>query len=93
MRIWPISTHVNKPENDDPSILQPCCLKANENTSGFRLRAFHRCESLPAWAHKVCWRQMLIKASALRRAGAVIWSFRCSVRSWSNPRRSTKSKE
>ena len=23
MRIWPISTRVNKPENDDPAILQP----------------------------------------------------------------------
>jgi hypothetical protein len=23
MRMWPISTGVNKPENDDPSILEP----------------------------------------------------------------------
>jgi putative SOS response-associated peptidase YedK len=23
MRVWPISTRVNKPENDDPSILEP----------------------------------------------------------------------
>jgi putative SOS response-associated peptidase YedK len=23
MRRWPISTRVNKPENDDPSILEP----------------------------------------------------------------------
>ena len=23
MRMWPISTHVNKPENDDPSIVEP----------------------------------------------------------------------
>jgi putative SOS response-associated peptidase YedK len=23
LRIWPISTRVNKPENDDPSILEP----------------------------------------------------------------------
>jgi putative SOS response-associated peptidase YedK len=23
MRVWPISTRVNKPENDDPSILDP----------------------------------------------------------------------
>ena len=23
MRIWPVSTRVNKPENDDPSILDP----------------------------------------------------------------------
>jgi putative SOS response-associated peptidase YedK len=29
MRIWPISTRVNKPENDDPSILQPAELVAN----------------------------------------------------------------
>ena len=28
MRIWPISTRVNKPENDDPSILQPIELAA-----------------------------------------------------------------
>ena len=28
MRIWPISTRVNKPENDDPSILQPIELSA-----------------------------------------------------------------
>jgi putative SOS response-associated peptidase YedK len=23
MRMWPISTRVNKPENDDPSVVQP----------------------------------------------------------------------
>jgi hypothetical protein len=23
MRMWPISTRVNKPENDDPAILEP----------------------------------------------------------------------
>jgi hypothetical protein len=23
MRVWPISTRVNKPENDDPSIREP----------------------------------------------------------------------
>jgi len=23
MRMWPISTRVNKPENDEPSILEP----------------------------------------------------------------------
>ena len=23
MRMWPISTRVNKPENDDPSVLEP----------------------------------------------------------------------
>jgi putative SOS response-associated peptidase YedK len=23
MRIWPISTRVNKPDNDDPSLLDP----------------------------------------------------------------------
>jgi putative SOS response-associated peptidase YedK len=23
MRIWPISTRVNKPENDEPSLLEP----------------------------------------------------------------------
>jgi hypothetical protein len=23
MRMWPISTRVNKPENDDPSIAEP----------------------------------------------------------------------
>jgi putative SOS response-associated peptidase YedK len=28
MRIWPISTRVNKPENDDPSILRPIELSA-----------------------------------------------------------------
>jgi putative SOS response-associated peptidase YedK len=29
MRMWPISTRVNKPENDDPSILQPVELAAS----------------------------------------------------------------
>jgi putative SOS response-associated peptidase YedK len=29
MRIWPISTRVNKPENDDASILQPVELVAS----------------------------------------------------------------
>jgi putative SOS response-associated peptidase YedK len=28
MRIWPISTRVDKPENDDPSILEPIELAA-----------------------------------------------------------------
>jgi putative SOS response-associated peptidase YedK len=28
MRIWPISTRVNKPENDDPSIVEPIKLCA-----------------------------------------------------------------
>jgi hypothetical protein len=28
MRMWPISTRVNKPENDDPSILKPIELSA-----------------------------------------------------------------
>jgi putative SOS response-associated peptidase YedK len=28
MRIWPISTRVNKPENDDPSIVEPIELSA-----------------------------------------------------------------
>jgi putative SOS response-associated peptidase YedK len=26
MRIWPISTGINKPENDDPSIVEPIAL-------------------------------------------------------------------
>jgi hypothetical protein len=26
MRMWPISTRVNKPENDDPSIVEPIVL-------------------------------------------------------------------
>jgi putative SOS response-associated peptidase YedK len=29
MRMWPISTRVNKPENDDPSILDPIELKTD----------------------------------------------------------------
>jgi putative SOS response-associated peptidase YedK len=29
MRIWPISTRVNKPENDDPSIIEPIELAAD----------------------------------------------------------------
>ena len=29
MRMWPISTRVNKPENDDPSILEPIQLAAS----------------------------------------------------------------
>jgi putative SOS response-associated peptidase YedK len=28
MRMWPISTRVNKPENDDPSIVEPIKLSA-----------------------------------------------------------------
>jgi putative SOS response-associated peptidase YedK len=28
MRVWPISTRVNKPENDDPSIVEPIELSA-----------------------------------------------------------------
>jgi putative SOS response-associated peptidase YedK len=29
MRMWPISTRVNKPENDDPSILEPVAFVAS----------------------------------------------------------------
>jgi putative SOS response-associated peptidase YedK len=29
MRMWPISTRVNKPENDDPSVLEPVELATN----------------------------------------------------------------
>ena len=29
MRMWPISTRVNKPENDDPSIVEPIKLSAD----------------------------------------------------------------
>ncbi len=29
MRMWPISTRVNKPENDDPSIVEPVRLSAS----------------------------------------------------------------
>ena len=29
MRMWPISTKVNKPENDDPSIIEPVKLAAD----------------------------------------------------------------
>jgi putative SOS response-associated peptidase YedK len=29
MRMWPISTRVNKPENDDPKILEPIKLAAS----------------------------------------------------------------
>ncbi len=29
MRIWPISTRVNKPENDDPSIVEPIALSSS----------------------------------------------------------------
>jgi putative SOS response-associated peptidase YedK len=29
MRLWPISTRVNKPENDDPSIIEPIELAGN----------------------------------------------------------------
>jgi hypothetical protein len=28
IRLWPISTRVNKPENDDPSIIEPIVLTA-----------------------------------------------------------------
>jgi putative SOS response-associated peptidase YedK len=29
MRMWPISTRVNKPENDDPSVVEPIELATN----------------------------------------------------------------
>jgi putative SOS response-associated peptidase YedK len=29
MRMWPISTRVNKPENDDPSIIEPIALASS----------------------------------------------------------------
>ncbi len=28
MKMWPISTRVNSPDNDDPSILEPAAEKA-----------------------------------------------------------------
>jgi putative SOS response-associated peptidase YedK len=30
MRMWPISTRVNKPENDDPSIVEPVELATSD---------------------------------------------------------------
>jgi len=33
MRMWPISTRVNKPENDDPSIIEPIELASNAAAS------------------------------------------------------------
>jgi putative SOS response-associated peptidase YedK len=38
MRMWPISTRVNKPENDDPSILEPVELR----NDAARRRGFKR---------------------------------------------------
>jgi putative SOS response-associated peptidase YedK len=29
MRMWPISTRVNKPENDDPSLLEPIAFSSS----------------------------------------------------------------
>jgi putative SOS response-associated peptidase YedK len=29
MRMWPISTRVNKPENDDPSMVEPIQVSTN----------------------------------------------------------------
>jgi putative SOS response-associated peptidase YedK len=38
MRMWPISTRVNKPENDDPSIIEPIELASDAGTALRRLR-------------------------------------------------------
>jgi hypothetical protein len=35
MRMWPISTHVTKPQNDDPSIIEPIALPV-QRRSGSR---------------------------------------------------------
>jgi hypothetical protein len=42
MRMWPISTRVNKPENDDPSIIEPielasdaACFYSDQTSSHF----------------------------------------------------------
>ena len=34
MRMWPISTRVNKPENDDPSIVEPIELATDAAQGG-----------------------------------------------------------
>ena len=36
MRMWPISTQVNKPENDDPSIVEPIELATGPRRAGDR---------------------------------------------------------
>src|SRR5580700_2373820 len=38
MRMWPISTRVNKPENDDPSIVEPIELSAAQGGCARQLR-------------------------------------------------------
>jgi putative SOS response-associated peptidase YedK len=46
MRMWPISTRVNKPENDDPSIVEPIAI-ATSAAQLYRPYAFLvRCASL-----------------------------------------------
>jgi hypothetical protein len=35
MRMWPISTRVNKPENDDPSIVEPTELTPDAGVATF----------------------------------------------------------
>jgi hypothetical protein len=34
MRMWPISTRVNKPENDEPSIIEPIELASETEVEG-----------------------------------------------------------
>jgi putative SOS response-associated peptidase YedK len=41
MRMWPISTRVNKPENDNPSIVEPTFPRANRFNELFMLKYCH----------------------------------------------------
>ena len=42
MRMWPISTRVNKPENDDPSIIEPIELRTDAACGHIRLDSIRR---------------------------------------------------
>jgi hypothetical protein len=59
MRIWPISTRVNKPENDDPSILDAIEVglmqleRGRDDGSGRKTRSADRILRLPSrWRTK-----------------------------------------
>jgi len=51
MRMWPISTRVNKPENDDPSILEPmelCRLRSERRATASAWRDPERLPCSPS---------------------------------------------